>query len=215
MSNPMSNQVTPETKKASTVLDKSTRALAVGQTAFGEVITELQVGVDTLALQQANLAQDIEFKGRELAEVTAQTDTAVRDAKIDLDFRVRENEGKVLAELLRKTGQVATTQAELNELVETAQAAEVRATQTEFAAVKSAEQELHAKYNSEIAGIKADHRVEQAELNAQAKSDATTIALLKGQVASLEETITAMREAEISKAEAASKAAGVVVNAGK
>ena len=79
-----------------------------------------------MALQQANLAQDIEFKGRELAEVTAQTDTAVRDAKIDLDFRVRENEGKVLAELLRKTGQVATTQAELNELVETAQAAEVR-----------------------------------------------------------------------------------------
>lgn len=211
----MSNQVTPETKKVSTVLDKSTRALAVGQTAFGKVIAELQSGVEALTNQQATLAQDIEFKGRELAEVTAQTDAAVRDAKIDLDFRVRENEGKVLAELLRKTGQVATTDAHLAELNNAVSDATTRANQAEFAAVKDAEKALHAKYGSEIAGIKADHRVEQAELNAQAKSDETTIALLKGQVASLEETITAMREAEISKAEAASKAAGVVVNAGK
>ena len=33
----MSNQVTPETKKASTVLDKSTRALAVGQRALVQI----------------------------------------------------------------------------------------------------------------------------------------------------------------------------------
>lgn len=211
----MSNQVTPETKKSSTVLDKSTRALAVGQAAFGKVVAELQSGVDSLAAQQASLAQDIEFKGRELAEVTAQTDAAVREAKIDLDFRVRENEDKVRNELLKKAGLVATTQAELNELAEVAQAAEVRANQTEFAAVKAAEQALHAKYSSEIANLKADHRVEQADLNAKATSDATTIQLLKGQVESLQETITAMREAEIAKAEAASKAAGVVVNAGK
>lgn len=211
----MSNQVTPETKKVSTVLDKSTRALAVGQTAFGKVIAELQSGVEALTNQQATLAQDIEFKGRELAEVTAQTDAAVRDAKIDLDFRVRENEEKVRNELLKKAGLVATTQAELNELAETAQAAEVRANQTEFAAVEAARQALHAKYGNDIAGLKADHRVEQAELNAQAKSDATTIALLKGQVASLELTITEMRKAEVQKAEAAANAQGVVVNTGK
>ena len=185
----MSNQVTPETKKASTVLDKSSRALAVGQV--------------------------IEFKGREFAEISAQTDAAARDAKIELDFRVRENEGKVLAELLRKTGQVATTDAHLADLNNAVSDATTRANQAEFAAVKDAEKALHAKYGSEIAGIKADHRVEQAELNAQAKSDATTIQLLKGQVASLEETITAMREAEVQKAEAASKAAGVVINVGK
>ena len=54
-----------------------------------------------------------------------------------------------------------------------------------------------------------------AELNANAKSDATTIQLLKGQIASLEATINANREAEIKKAEAASNAQGVTVNTGK
>ena len=130
-------------------------------------------------------------------------------------FRVRENEDKVRNELVKKAGLVTTTQAELNELAEEAQAANVRANQTEFEAVKRAEQALHSKYNAEIAGLKADQKVELAELNAQAKSDATTIALLKGQIESLEATIKANREADVQKAEAASKAAGVVVNAGK
>lgn len=211
----MSNQVTPETKKVSTVLEKSTRALAAGQAAIGKVIVDLESGVASLVAQQQSLAQDIEFKGRELAEVTANTDAAVREAKIDLDFRVRENEVVVRNELVKKAGLITTTQAEINALMEEAQAANVRATQTEFEAVKRAEQALHAKYQSEIANLKADQKVELAELNAQAKSDATTIALLKGQIASLEETIKANREADVQKAEAASKAAGVVVNAVK
>ena len=37
----MSNQVTSETKKVSTVLEKSARALAAGQTAIGKVIADL------------------------------------------------------------------------------------------------------------------------------------------------------------------------------
>lgn len=211
----MSNQVTPETKKVSTVLEKSTRALAAGQAAIGKVIVELEAGVASLVAQQQSLAQDIEFKGRELAEVTANTEAAVRDAKIELDFRVRENEDKVRIDLVKKAGLVTVTQAALTELEEDAAVANARANQSEFESVKRAEQALHAKYSSEIATLKADQKVELAELNAQAKSDATTIALLKGQIASLEETIKANREADVQKAEAASKAAGVVVNAGK
>ena len=211
----MSNQVTPDTKKVSTVLEKSTRALAAGHAAIGKVIVELEAGVASLVAQQQSLAQDIEFKGRELAEVTANTEAAARDAKIELDFRVRENEDKVRIDLVKKAGLVTVTQAALTELEEDAAVANVRANQSEFEAVKRAEQALHAKYSSEIANLKADQKVELAELNAQAKSDATTIALLKGQIASLEETIKANREADVQKAEAASKAAGVVVNAGK
>ena len=211
----MSNQVTPETKKVSTVLEKSTRALAAGQAAIGKVIIELEAGVTALIAQQQSLAQDIEFKGRELAEVTANTEAAVRDAKIELDFRVRENEDKVRIDLVKKAGLVTITQAALTELEEDTAAANVRANQAEFEAVKRAEQALHVKYGYEIASLKADQKVELAKLNAQAMSDATTIALLKGQIAYLEETINANREADVQKAEAASKAAGVVVNAGK
>ena len=161
------------------------------------------------------LAQDVEFKARELQEVTATTEAAARDAKIELDFRVRENEDKVRIELVRKAGLVTTTQAELNELAESAQAATVQLQKGEFAAVKAATDRIHAEYKAALNALESGHKVEMAELNANAKSDATTIQLLKGQIASLEATINANREAEIKKAEAASNAQGVTVNTGK
>lgn len=211
----MSNQVTPETKKVSTVLDKSTRALSVGQIAIGKVVADLQSGVDALVNQQNTLAQDIEFKGRELQEITATTDTAARDAKIDLDFRVRENETLVLNQLLKKSGLVSTTSAHLDEMQDAVSDATARANQAEFAAVKAATDRLTAEHKAAINTLESGHKVEMAELNANAKSDATTIKLLKDQITSLEATITANREAEIKKAEAASNAQGVTVNTGK
>ena len=210
----MSNQVTPETKKVSTVLDKSARALAVGQTAIGKVIADLQSGVDALVNQQSTLAQDIEFKGRELQEITATTDAAARDAKIDLDFRVRENETSVLNQLLKKAGLVATTNANLEELQDAVSDATTRANQAEFAAVKSAEQSLHAKYGSEIAGLKSDHKVEIAQLNANAQRDSAMLKVLTDQVASLQTTIVANREAETARTQALAQSS-ITVNNGK
>lgn len=211
----MSLQTTPETKKVSTVLEKSARALSAAEQSITKVTTELQTGVAALTVQLNGLAQDVEFKARELQEVTATTEAAARDAKIELDFRVRENEDKVRIELVRKAGLVTTTQAELDELAETAQAATVKLKQGEFAAVKEAESRINARFEAHINSLESGHKVEMAELNANAKSDATTIQLLKGQIASLEATITANREAEIKKAEAASNAQGVTVNTGK
>lgn len=211
----MSQQTTPETKKVSTVLEKSARALTAAEQSFAKVGTELQAGVAALTAQLNGLAQDIEFKGRELQEVTATIEAAARDAKIELDFRVRENEDKVRIELVRKAGLVTTTQTELNELAESAQAATVQLQKGEFAAVKAATDRIHAEYKATLNAVESGHKVEMAELNANAKSDATTIQLLKGHIASLEATITANREAEIKKAEAASNAQGVTVNTGK
>ena len=110
---------------------------------------------------------------------------------------------------------VTTTQAELDELAESAQAATVQLQKGEFAAVKAATDRIHTEYKATLNALESGHKVEMAELNANAKSDATTIQLLKGQIASLEATITANREAEIKKAEAAANAQGVTVNTGK
>lgn len=210
----MSNQTTPETKKVSTVLDKSARALAVGQIAIGKVVADLQAGVDALVNQQNTLAQDIEFKGRELQEITATTDTAARDAKIDLDFRVRENESLVLSQLLKKTGQVATTNSHLEQLNEAVSDASARANHAEFAAVKAAEHALHTKYGIEITGLKSDHKVEIAQLNANAQRDSAMLKALAAQVESLQTTIVANREAETARTQALAQSS-ITVNNGK
>lgn len=211
----MSNQVTPETKKVSTVLDKSARALATGQAAIGKVITDLESGVSTLVAQQQSLALDIEFKGRELAEVTANTDAAVREAKIELDFRVRENEDKVRNDLLKKAGLVATTQAELDAAEDQIAELTTAANQTEFRAVKAKEQEVAAAWQARVLALESNHKVQMAELVANANADKQHINSLTEQVDQLRGDLKAEREARVQMAEAASKAAGVVVNAGK
>lgn len=208
----MSNQPTPETKKISTVLDKSSRAIETAASNLSKVTAELSSSVDALVKQQQTLAQDIEFKSRELKELDSQTADAVRSAAIELSFRVRENEEQVRVELVKKAGLVTVTQAQLTELEEDTAMAIAKAQQTEFEAVKVAKAALTTTYETKLYAIEAEHKVELAELNAQAKSDKTTIELLKGQVKSLEETITAEREAGIEKAKAAAGAQGVVVN---
>lgn len=211
----MSNQVTAETKQVSTVLDKSIKSVAASIAASNKTYTEVQAGLETLLSKQVSLAQDIEYKGRELAEISVQTEQKLRDAKIELDFKVRENEDAVRAELLRKAGLVATTQAELNRLSSELSAAQSAAQRTEFEAVAVAKQEITRQKDAEMAELKSAHRVELAQLEANANSDKTTIALLNKQISDLQEQIKANREAEIKKAEAAANSQAVVVNTGK
>lgn len=211
----MSNQVTAETKQVSTVLDKSIKSVAASIAASNKTYSEVQAGLETLLSKQVSLAQDIEYKGRELAEISTQTEQKLREAKIELEFKVRENEDAVRAELLKKAGLVATTQAELNRLSSELSAAQSAAQRTEFEAVAVAKQEITREKDAEIAELKSAHRVELAQLEANANSDKTTITLLNKQISDLQEQIKANREAEIKKAEAAANSQAVVVNTGK
>lgn len=211
----MSNQVTAETKQVSTVLDKSIKATTAAISASNKALSEVQTGLETLLNKQVSLAQDIEYKGRELAEISTQTEQKLREAKIELEFKVRENEDAVRAELLKKAGLVATTQAELNRLSSELTVAQAAAQRTEFEAVSIAKQEITREKDAEIAELKSAHRVELAQLEANANSDKTTIALLNKQINDLQEQIKANREAEIKKAEAAANSQAVVVNTGK
>lgn len=211
----MSNQVTPETKKVSTVLEKSARALNAAELSIGKVVTDLTNNVSSLVVQQQSLAQDIEFKGRELQEITAQTDAAARDARIELDFRIRENEDQVRAQLLKKAGLVSTTTEFLTALTNEKDAAIDALNNAEYAAVSAAEKALHSSYSSKIFAIEAGHKVAIAELNANSKADQQQIKTLADQVDQLRADLKAEREARVAMAEAAAKAQGVVVNTGK
>lgn len=211
----MSNQVTAETKQVSTVLDKSIKAVAATVAASNKTFTEVQAGLETLLNKQVSLSQDIEYKGRELAEISVQTEQKLRDAKIELDFKVRENEDKVRGELLSKAGLVATTQAELNRLNSELSAAKDAAQRTEFDAVSAAEQKLHSEYKALLATQKAQNDVVLAEFKANAKSDTARIQSLNEQVEQLREDLAAERKARVDIAQAEANKQGVVVNTGK
>ena len=204
-----------DVKKVLTSVDRSTKAINAAAEGLSKVTATVAAEVEVLAKQQAQLATDIEFKQNELDNLDSKLTTAVREQAAELALRVRENEREVLDSLLKKTGQVATTQAALNQLEEDKAVAEDRAAQKEFAAVKEAEAKLHADYRSRISTIESNHKVEIAQLNANATADKETIATLKEQVAQLRDDLKAEREARVQMAEAAAKAQGVIVNTGK
>ena len=197
------------------IVDKSTRALAAAQTALTKTLTELNSGVESLIQQQTDLANDIHFKGEELKSVEAKVESTIREANAETRLRVLENEDKVLGELLSQRGLITTTPAAQKELEVQLKTAEAKAAQTEHESVKVAETALHAHYSSKLAAQESAHKVEIAELNANAKASVAEIAMLKEQLEQSREDLKAEREARVQIAQAESSRQGVVVNTTK
>ena len=105
----MANQ---ETKKTLTVVDRSTKALTAAADGIVKAAADLQ-GIASLA---TGLAQDIEFKQNELDNLDEQLVAKQREQAAELRLRVREDEDKVLAELLKARGLVTKTPAEIKEV---------------------------------------------------------------------------------------------------
>lgn len=197
------------------IVDKSTRALTAAATTLNKTLVELQNGVEALVQEQTALADDIHFKKEELKEIESQNDVAVRSAAADLRLRIKEDEEQVLTELLDSRNLVTTTEADIADLNAQVIQAKAELESAEYKAVREAEQRVSSQYQARIATQEANHKVEIAELNANAKADKQAIATLTEQVNQLREDLKAEREARVAMAEAAAKAQGVVVNTGK
>lgn len=197
------------------IVDKSTRALTSAAATLNKTLVELQNGVEALVQEQSSLADDIHFKKEELKEIESQNDVAVRSAAAELRLRIKEDEDQVLVELLNSRNLVTTTEADIEDLNAQVIQSKAELEAAEYKAVREAEQRISAQYQARIATQEANHKVEIAELNANAKADKQAIATLTEQVAQLRADLTAEREARVAMAEAAAKAQGVVVNTGK
>ena len=197
------------------IVDKSTRALTSAAATLNKTLVELQNGVEALVQEQSSLADDIHFKKEELKEIESQNDVAVRSAAADLRLRIKEDEDQVLVELLDSRNLVTTTEADIEDLNAQVIQSKAELEAAEYKAVREAEQRVSAQYQARIATQEANHKVEIAELNANAKADKQAIATLTEQVNQLREDLKAEREARVAMAEAAAKAQGVVVNTGK
>lgn len=197
------------------IVDKSTRALTSAAATLNKTLVELQNGVEALVQEQSSLADDIHFKKEELKEIESQNDVAVRSAAADLRLRIKEDQDQVLVELLDSRGLITTTEDEVNMLNQQVMQSKADLESAEYKAVREAEQRVSAQYQARISTQEANHKVEIAELNANAKADKQAIATLTEQVNQLREDLKAEREARVAMAEAAAKAQGVVVNTGK
>lgn len=202
-------------KKGSQVLDKSAKnANSVAESA-AKVLSEVSSQLVTQIAALANVVQETEYAAQRKEQIEAENAQKERDAKIELDFKVRENETGTLNVLLKKAGLVGVTQASIDELVKERDHAQTLANRTEYEAVVAKEKELKSQFNLEKVTTDAKHNQEIAVLKAANEQYAKTEALQDAQIQELKEQIAANREAEIKREEARSKAAGTTINNAK
>ena len=207
----MSIQATPEVKKTLTVVDRSTKALVTAADSVAKVIVDLNA-VTAIAV---NLSQDIEFKQSELNALSEQYASKEREEAADLRLRVKENEEKVLAELLKSRGVVAVPPAQIKDLENMLAQSQASNEIAVAAAVKEAEARVSASFQARIAAANSDHKVETATLSATNGSLAERNVFLTAQINQLQAEIQKERDARVQIAQAEAGKQAVVVNAGK
>ena len=198
----------------SQVIDNATRALSQTGVQVQKLLIGLPAAVEGLIADiQAN-ANTIADQESAIAENTKRIESEVRDQAAEIRLRVKEDSRVVLEQLLNADQLSYISRQDLNDLRTKLDDAIEAAQVTEFKAVKSAESALHAKYGAEISNLKSDNKVELATFTANSQRDAELIAGLRAQVAQLEATITANREAETERTKALAQP-NVTVNNGK
>ncbi|SVP40491.1 hypothetical protein [Klebsiella pneumoniae] len=200
-----------EVKKVITVAERSTKALVKVVADSQKVLAELASMADSNVI----LAEEIEFKQGQLADIENQIASTEREAKAQLRLRVIENEDKVLADLMKARGYAVITFSDLDSLNSDLVAAK---TDNDFAVSEAREagyQAAAAKFGAENRELASQHKVELAEFKAQAVAKNQRISDLEAQVSELRGQITAERETRLEIAKADAGRAGVVVNACK
>lgn len=207
----MANQ-SPELKKTLTAVDRTTKSLLSAADVLNKTFADQSAQVAVLATQAANLATDIEFKTNELDTLNLTFEAQQREKSAELRLRVKEDEDAVLAELLKARGVITVTPAELTGLKAELETAKKGNDVEVQAAVKAAKAEVTQTYEIRLQQQASDHKVEIAQLNADASSDKKTIENQAIQISQLRDDLAEERKARVQTEEARSRAQGIVVN---
>jgi acyl-homoserine lactone acylase PvdQ len=204
-----------DVKKALTSVDRSTKSLVNAADVLIKTVTDQTAQVTALTAQQVALATDIEFKQNELENLDQTYSIKIREANADLALRVKENADTVFETLLKERGLVALSPQRVLELEDAVTAAVDSKDEAVRTAVETATASVTHTYEAKLAKQLSDHKVEIAQLNANASSDKKTITLLEGQVADARQDLAEERDVRIKTEEARSRAAAVTVNTTK
>ncbi len=207
----MTTQPTPEVKKTLTVVDRSTKALNSAADTVQKAIADLA----TIVTTSASLTQEIEFKQSELNGLADAYATKEREQAAELRLRIKENEDKVLDELLKARKVISIAPSVLTDLQ--AELAQVKASNEAAIAeaVKAAEARVAAAFQAQINAKEAAHQVETATLKANTTAQTERNAFLSAQITQLQAEIQKERDARVAIAQAEAAKQGVIVNAGK
>lgn len=198
----------------SQIIDNSTRALAQTGAQIQKMLVALPATIDAQLAEIQSNENTLADQGNLIAANTRSIETQVREAGAAIRLQVKEDRDSVLSDLLGEFGLTAVKPSDLSELKHRADEAEQALEKAEWTAIKGAVAQAQSKAESDLKDVKASHAVAIAQLNADAKSDATTIALLKDQIEQLQRTIDANREAETARTQALAQSS-ITVNNGK
>lgn len=189
-----------ETKKALTIVDKSTRGLTQAVASMKEVLPQVEQASKLLA----QLAGDIEFKQDALENLETTYANKVRALDAELDLQVKENKRKVLNTLLAEFKLAEISKEDLVELQKDFEYAQREVSKEIDQAVAVAVDRANQNADANLKSALANHQVEIATYKAQADAKDNQIAVLTGQVSDLRNQIDKDREAQIKIAEARS-----------
>lgn len=199
-----------ETKKALTIVDKSTRGLSQAVASMKEIFPQVEQASKILT----TLAGDIEFKQDALENLETAYANKVRALDAELDLQVKENKRKVLNTLLSEFKLAEISLEDLVDLRKDFEYAQREITKEINEAVNTAIAREKQIADSELKATISNHQVEIATYKAQADAKDNQIAVLTGQVADLRDQIDKDRDAHVRVAEARSNET-TNVNVGK
>ena len=191
-----------------TLAEKAQKALlkqAQDNKKLMEEITASAASLDTLI-------EAVQIKENALKNLEDQTKTQVREAAIELDLAVRENEQDVLNSLMQRYRYAAITVDDVNSLQNRVSAAESVNAEAIAKASDEKTRSIYATSAAQLAALKAEHAVDTANISADLKAAHMQISFLQRQVVDLQAQVEADRTARVEIAKAESGRQGVVVN---
>lgn len=191
-----------------TMAEKAQKALLKQAQENKKILEDVLNTSTALAL----LIEDVQIKENELNSIAVSTKDAVREAAIELDFAIRENENKVLTNLMSKYGYAAITEEQMNALQNALAAAQSVNVDDIAKAVEAKTSSIYAAHNAQMAALKAAQAVEIANTTAELKAAQMQNTFMAQQVEDLRSQVEADRAARIEIAKAESGRQGVVVN---
>lgn len=209
----MTNQI-PDSivqTKVLTIVDRSSIALNNAAGNLKKVMNELE----TLIPVSTQLITDVEFQQNKLDNLNQTYIQKEREAKAELNIRIKENEVDVLNELLISRQLTSLPIQEHRALLSELEVLKKDNEASINAAVKVATEQLSVTHKGISDRQEAAHQVEIATLKASNTSLEERNQFLQTQIEALQNQITSEREARIAIAQAEANKQGVVINTGK
>lgn len=195
-------------RKLVTAIDKSTKALITAATQLGKQ----QEALEGLPAMAENLGQEVLAMELKLEGLKDLVEDGARDAQAELKIRIKEDESKLLAQLMAKRGFIEVTGAEFEQLSASLERQESDHEEQMRKEVGKAQGMAESKYNQAAALAESQQKLEMAEMTAELAMLRQQNQFMIRQVEEMNGTLVAERQARVEVEKARADSQGVVVN---